>query len=64
MHRVCSLASLGLDSLPHNGLVVSVLNVTENDHKHSYFPVFITTCVIPLVTLAFMIALFYAMGMA
>lgn len=64
MHRVCALASLGLDSLPHNGLVVSVLNVTENDHKHSYFPVFITTCVIPLVTLAFMIALFYAMGMA
>ncbi len=64
LHRVCALASLGLDSLPHNGLVVSVLNVTENDHKHSYFPIFITTCVIPLVTLAFMIAVFYAFGMA
>lgn len=64
LHRVCTIASLGLDSLPHNGLVVSVLNVTENDHKHSYFPVFILTVVIPLATLVFIIALFYAWGMA
>ncbi len=64
LHRVSTIASLGLDSLPHNGLVVSVLNVTENDHKHSYFPVFISTCVIPLLTLVFMIILFYAFGMA
>ena len=64
LHRVSALASLGLDSLPHNGLVVSVLNVTENDHKSSYFPVFIATCVIPLITLVFMIILFYAFGMA
>ena len=64
LHRVSALASLGLDSLPHNGLVVSVLNVTENDHKSSYFPVFISTCVIPLITLVFMIILFYMFGMA
>lgn len=64
LHRVSALASLGLDSLPHNGLVVSVLNVTENNHKQSYFPIFVTTCVIPLLTLVFLIALFYAFGMA
>lgn len=64
LHRVSALASLGLDSLPHNGLVVSVLNVSENDHKSSYFPVFVSTCVIPLVTLVFMIVLFYLFGMA
>ena len=64
LHRVSALASLGLDSLPHNGLVVSVLNVTENDHKHSYFPIFITTCVVPLITLVFMVILFYLFGMA
>lgn len=64
LHRVCNIASLGLDSLPHNGLVVSVLNVTENDHKHSYFPIFITTCVVPLLTLVFLILLFYMFGMA
>ena len=58
LHRVSALASLGLDSLPHNGLVVSVLNVTENNHKQSYFPIFVTTCVIPLLTLVFLIALF------
>lgn len=64
LHRVSALASLGLDSLPHNGLVVSVLNVTENNHRNSYFPVFIATCVIPLITLVFMILLFYMFGMA
>ncbi|GLC81913.1 GntP family permease [Lacrimispora brassicae] len=64
LHRVSALASLGLDSLPHNGLVVTVLNITENDHKSSYFPVFISTCVIPLITLAFLIMLFYMFGMA
>ena len=64
LHRVSALASLGLDSLPHNGLVVSVLNVTENDHRHSYFPIFVTTCLIPLITLVFMILLFYLFGMA
>ncbi len=64
LHRVSALASLGLDSLPHNGLVVTVLNITENDHKSSYFPVFISTCVIPLITLVFLIMLFYMFGMA
>lgn len=64
LHRVSALASLGLDSLPHNGLVVSVLNVSENNHKNSYFPVFVSTCVIPLITLIFMIFLFYMFGMA
>ena len=64
LHRVSALSSLGLDSLPHNGLVVSVLNVSETNHKSSYFPIFISTCVIPLITLVFMIILFYMFGMA
>lgn len=64
LHRVSALSSLGLDSLPHNGLVVSVLNVSETNHKSAYFPVFIATCVIPLITLVFMIILFYMFGMA
>ena len=64
LHRVCDVSSLCLDSLPHNGLVVSVLNVTENDHRHSYFPIFILTVVIPICTLVFLIAIFYAIGMA
>lgn len=64
LHRVSALACLGLDSLPHNGLVVSVLDVTENNHRSSYFPVFITTCVIPLLSLVFLIILLYMFGMA
>ncbi|MCI1966042.1 MAG: hypothetical protein LKJ17_07935 [Oscillospiraceae bacterium] len=64
LHRVCDISSLCLDSLPHNGLVVSVLNVTENDHRHSYFPIFVLTVLIPIITLVVMIAIFYAFGMA
>jgi H+/gluconate symporter-like permease len=58
LHRVSALASLGLDSLPHNGLVVSVLNVTEVSHKEGYKHIGIVTVLIPLITLVFMIALF------
>ncbi len=61
--RISGLACLTLDSLPHNGLVVSVLNVTGNDHKSSYFPCFILTVVIPIITAVFMLALYAIMGM-
>ncbi len=61
--RISGLSCLTLDSLPHNGLVVSVLNVTGTDHKSAYFPVFMTTVAIPLVTLVFMFPVFLAFGM-
>lgn len=34
MHRVASLACCGLDSLPHNGAVVTLLNTCGVDHMH------------------------------
>lgn len=58
LHRISTLACLGLDSLPHNGLVVTALGVTDVSHKEGYWPIFVLTCVIPLVSLAFLIALF------
>lgn len=61
LHRVSTLACLGLDSLPHNGLVVTALDVTGVSHKEGYLPVGIVTCVIPLVSLAFMLVLFAIM---
>ncbi len=49
LHRVASLASGGLDSLPHNGAVITLLAVTGMTHKKSYFDICICSVVIPLI---------------
>lgn len=61
LHRVATLACLGLDSLPHNGLVVTVLVLTGLTHKQAYLPVGVLTVAIPLITLVFMVGLFIVM---
>jgi H+/gluconate symporter-like permease len=57
MHRVASIASGGLDSLPHNGAVISLLIICGLTHKQSYFDIGIVSVVIPLIALALVIAL-------
>jgi H+/gluconate symporter-like permease len=57
MHRVASMASGGLDSLPHNGAVITLLSICGLTHKQSYFDIGIVTVVIPLISLALVIAL-------
>lgn len=49
-HRVASLASGGLDSLPHNGGVVTCLAVCGLSHKESYLDICVTSVVIPVIT--------------
>lgn len=49
LHRVASISSGGLDSLPQNGAVLTLLAVSNCTHKESYKGIFITTVVIPLV---------------
>jgi H+/gluconate symporter-like permease len=48
-HRVASLASGGLDTLPHNGAVLTLLAVTGLTHKESYIDVMMTSLVLPIV---------------
>jgi H+/gluconate symporter-like permease len=49
MHRVATLASGGLDSLPHNGYVVTTIRaICGETHKRAYWPVFILTSILPL----------------
>lgn len=48
-HRVASLASGGLDTLPHNGAVLTLLAVTGLTHKESYLDIMMTSLVIPIV---------------
>lgn len=48
-HRVASLASGGLDTLPHNGAVLTLLAVTGMTHKDSYIDVMMTSLILPIV---------------
>ncbi|ATO35763.1 MULTISPECIES: GntP family permease [Geobacillus] len=49
MHRVAALASGGLDSLPHNGYIVTTIRaVCHETHERTYKPIFVLSVVIPL----------------
>lgn len=48
LHRIASLASGGLDTLPHNGAVLTLLAVSNCKHKESYLDICVTSCIIPV----------------
>lgn len=50
-HRIASLASGGLDSLPHNGAIITLLAICGLTHKESYFDMFVIGVVIPILAL-------------
>jgi H+/gluconate symporter-like permease len=52
LHRVAAIASGGLDSLPHNGAVITILGICRLSHRESYFDIFMVTVVGPLLALA------------
>lgn len=45
MHRIVAMASGGMDTLPHNGAVITVLAVTGLTHKQSYKDIFAVTVI-------------------
>ncbi|QQD83836.1 GntP family permease [Bacillus siamensis] len=45
MHRVISMASGGMDTLPHNGAVITLLAVTGLTHLQSYRDIFAITVI-------------------
>jgi H+/gluconate symporter-like permease len=58
LHRVASMASGGMDTLPHNGAVITLLAVTGLTHRQSYRDIFAITCIKTLAVF-FVIAVFY-----
>lgn len=50
-HRIASIASGGLDALPHNGAVLTILIVTGMTHQESYKDIAIIAIGIPLLSL-------------
>lgn len=49
LHRIASISSGGLDTLPQNGAVLTLLSVSNCTHKESYKDICITTAIIPVV---------------
>lgn len=49
-HRVAAVSSAAFDSLPHNGGVLVLLDLSGYGYKQIYFDMFMVTVVIPLLT--------------
>ena len=62
MHRVTSISSGALDTLPHNGAVITVLSICKLNHKQSYRDMFVVAIVGPMIALAGIILLASVFG--
>ncbi|HQQ69355.1 MAG TPA: GntP family permease, partial [Alicycliphilus sp.] len=62
LHRVVAMASGGMDTLPHNGAVITLLAVTGLTHRQAYGDIFAITIIKTLAAL-FVIAVFYLTGL-
>lgn len=59
MHRISALASGGLDSLPHNGYVVTTIRaICKETHQRAYPTVFIASVLVPSVVLVMAVVLY------
>ncbi|MBA2126426.1 transporter [Hyphomicrobium methylovorum] len=61
LHRVAAMASGGMDTLPHNGAVITLLAVTGLTHRQSYKDIFAITCIKTLAVFV-VIGVYYATG--
>lgn len=52
LHRVATVASGGLDSLPHSGAVIAMLTIMGLRHREAYRDVFVVTVLIPILATA------------
>lgn len=61
LHRVAAMASGGMDTLPHNGAVITLLAVTGLTHRQAYKDIFAIT-VIKTTAVVVVIAAYYLFG--
>ena len=57
MHRVAAISSGGLDALPHNGAVITLLSICGLTHKESYPDIAMVAVVFPVFALCVLIFL-------
>ncbi len=61
VHRVAAMASGGMDTLPHNGAVITLLAVTGLTHRQSYGDIFAIT-ILKTLAVFFVILVYYTTG--
>lgn len=57
LHRVATLSCGGLDTLPHNGAVITLLAICKLNHKKSYFDIFMVAVAFPFLATATVVVL-------
>lgn len=62
LHRVTTLATGGLDALPHNGAVVTLLSICGLSHRDSYGDIFVVAVAIPVIALIVVVTLGLSFG--
>ncbi|WP_242510772.1 hypothetical protein [Halorhodospira halophila] len=55
MHRVTAVATGGLDALPHNGAVITLLSICGLTHRQAYLDIAVVAMLVPLIALVFLI---------
>jgi len=45
LHRVAAMAAGGMDTLPHNGAIITLLAITGLTHRQAYGDIFAITCI-------------------
>lgn len=62
LHRVAAMASGGMDTLPHNGAVITLLSVTGLTHRQAYADIFAIT-VLKTSAVFLVIGVYYLTGL-
>lgn len=57
LHRVTAIATGGLDALPHNGAVITLLGICGLTHRESYLDIFVVAVASPVLALALVVVL-------
>ncbi|WP_040156410.1 GntP family permease [Mobilicoccus massiliensis] len=62
MHRIAALSSGGMDALPHNGAVITLLAITGLTHRQSYKDIGMVAVVIPVTAIVVVLLLASTVG--
>ncbi len=62
LHRVTAVATGGLDALPHNGAVITLLTICGLTHKQAYKDIAVVAVLIPLLALVVLVTLGTLLG--
>ena len=62
LHRVTTVATGGLDALPHNGAVITLLGICGLTHRQAYGDLFVVAALGPIVALVVLIVLGTMLG--